>query len=65
MGGTDWLTRLERQQEEREDAVMAARLRRTDVDVLANLIREVDGNHDLGAGALAEKLYDRGVRVTS
>lgn len=28
----------------------------TDVDALANEIRRIDGNHDLGAGALAEKL---------
>lgn len=30
---------------------------------LAALIREVDGNHDCGAGELAERLIARGVRV--
>lgn len=30
-----------------------------DVDWLANVIREVDGKHDLGAGALAEKIIQR------
>ncbi len=34
-----------------------------DVDVLAALIRRVDGNHDLGAGELAERLIQAGVRV--
>ncbi|MFV8160641.1 hypothetical protein ACNQVK_00560 [Mycobacterium sp. 134] len=33
------------------------------VDVLAALIREADGKHDLGAAALAEKLVARGVSV--
>ena len=28
----------------------------SDVDALANLIRTIDGNHDLGAGALAERI---------
>lgn len=28
------------------------------VDWLAQVIREVDGNHQLGAGALAEKLHE-------
>lgn len=31
------------------------------IDKLAALIREVDGNHDKGAGELAEALVDRGV----
>lgn len=30
-----------------------------DVDDLAQIIRQVDGNHDLGAGALAEAILDR------
>ena len=29
-----------------------------DVDDLAQIIRQVDGNHDLGAGALAEAILD-------
>ena len=33
---------------------------RTDWTDLANDIRRVDGNHDLGAGALAEALIERG-----
>lgn len=36
------------------DAVVAL----PDVDTLAQIIRTVDGNHDLGAGALAEKIID-------
>jgi hypothetical protein len=36
-----------------------------EIDALAALIREVDGNHDLGAGALAEALHARGVRCSS
>lgn len=31
---------------------------RVDVDWLSNVIRTVDGNHTLGAGALAEKIAD-------
>lgn len=30
----------------------------TDVDALSNIIRAVDGSHDLGAGALAEKIVE-------
>lgn len=30
-----------------------------DVDVLAQIIREVDGEHSLGAGALAERILDK------
>lgn len=30
-----------------------------DVDDLAQIIRKVDGDHDLGAGALAEAILDR------
>jgi len=30
-----------------------------DVDDLAQIIRQVDGNHELGAGALAEAILDR------
>ena len=29
------------------------------IDELSNIIREIDGNHELGAGAIAEKLLDR------
>src|SRR5690606_32602427 len=32
------------------------------IDAIAQLIRRLDGNHDLGAGALAEALYEEGVR---
>jgi hypothetical protein len=31
----------------------------SDTDRLSNIIREVDGNHDLGAGALAEAILER------
>jgi hypothetical protein len=31
----------------------------SDADRLWNIIREVDGNHDLGAGALAEAILER------
>lgn len=34
-------------------------MRNIDVDDLAQIIREVDGNHDLGAGELAEAILDR------
>lgn len=34
------------------------------VNRLAAIIREVDGNHDLGAAALAEALIERGVLPT-
>lgn len=30
-----------------------------DIDDLAQIIRQVDGNHDMGAGALAEAILDR------
>lgn len=30
-----------------------------DVDALANFIREIDGRHDIGAGALAECICER------
>lgn len=40
----------------RRPAVQAVRL--PDVDKLSNIIRQVDGNHSLGAGALAEKILD-------
>lgn len=30
-----------------------------DVNALSQIIRQVDGNHDLGAGALAEAILDR------
>jgi hypothetical protein len=36
-----------------------------EIDRLAALIRTVDGSHSLGAGALAEALHERGVRVSS
>lgn len=41
---------------EERDALRAAL---PDVDRLAQIIREVDGNHDLGAGALAEAIVAR------
>lgn len=31
-----------------------------EVDFLANLIREVDGNHSIGAGKLAEEIIEAG-----
>lgn len=65
MGDQGWLREHEDKQEETEERVMAARLRQVGIDELSNLISEVDGNHDLSAGALAVMLYDRGVRVTS
>lgn len=34
-----------------------------DINRLAALIREVDGNHDLGAAALAEALIEKGVTL--
>lgn len=34
-----------------------------EISELAGLIRKIDGNHDLGAGSLAEQLYEEGVRV--
>lgn len=30
----------------------------TDVDVLSNIIRAADGNHNLGAGVLAERIIE-------
>lgn len=41
----------------------AAPLPTRETDALAQLIRQVDGRHDLGAGALAEALYAHGVRL--
>jgi hypothetical protein len=38
--------------------------RSTRVSQLAAIIRAVDGNHDLGAAALAEALIDKGVLPT-
>jgi hypothetical protein len=35
--------------------------RTVEIETLAALIREVDGDHSLGAAALAERLVDRGV----
>lgn len=35
-----------------------------DVNALAAIIREVDGNHALGAAVLAERLVERGVRTS-
>jgi hypothetical protein len=34
-----------------------------EIDGIATLIREIDGRHDMGAGALAESLVTRGVRL--
>jgi DNA repair exonuclease SbcCD ATPase subunit len=42
---------------EAERDTLAAKLV-PDVDWLANVIRQVDGNHKLGAGALAEKIVE-------
>lgn len=35
------------------------------VDTLAQIIRRVDGNHDMGAGRLAQALIDAGIKVQS
>lgn len=40
-------------------AVLDAPASRSDADKLSNIIREVDGNHSLGAGALAEAIIKR------
>lgn len=40
----------------RRPAAQAVKL--PDVDQLAQIIRQVDGNHSLGAGALAEKIFE-------
>lgn len=37
--------------------------RTVQVGVIAQLIRRIDGEHSMGAGALAEALFDHGVRV--
>lgn len=53
-------------EEDAEPAGWAVLRRTSDVDQinrLAALIREVDGKHELGAGALAERLVERGVRL--
>ena len=42
-----------------DPAGAAALAARSNVDKLANIIREVDGNHSLGAGALAEAIIQR------
>lgn len=34
-------------------------VKKLDVNVLSNIIREVDGNHNLGAGELAEKILEK------
>ena len=36
-----------------------------EINEIAAIIRFVDGNHSLGAGALAEALYLKGVRLVS
>ena len=33
--------------------------KKLEVDALSNIIREVDGNHNLGAGELAEKILEK------
>lgn len=33
-------------------------IKENEVDTLAEIIRKVDGNHTLGAGALAEAIYE-------
>lgn len=43
---------------EKEVRAVAERNVLPDVDTLAQIIRTVDGNHDLGAGALAEAIID-------
>lgn len=45
-------------QNDRLAARAAARTAAPDVDQLANFIREVDGNHSMGAGTLAEKIVE-------
>jgi len=41
---------------------MSQPARKNIIDIMAADIRQVDGKHDLGAGALAEKLYYLGWR---
>ncbi len=42
-----------------------AELREADIARLAAVIREVDGDHSMGAAALAEALIDRGISFRS
>lgn len=46
-------------------AANRAALRTAEINELAGLIREVDGDHTLGAAELAEALIDRGVSFRS
>lgn len=56
-------TEADRVEIHRRNLARIAEARTEDVARLAALIREVDGDHSLGAAALAEALIDRGVRV--
>lgn len=53
----------DREEIQRRNREQVAECRAEDIAGLAALIREVDGDHVLGAAALAEALVDRGVRV--
>lgn len=55
-------TDADREDIQRRNAASVAADRSEEITRLAALIREVDGNHSLGAAALAEALTDRGVR---
>lgn len=54
-------TEADREENRRRNALRLAEIRSEDIAGLAALIREVDGDHSLGAAALAEVLVDRGV----
>lgn len=54
-------TEADRGEIQRRNAARLAEIRSEDIAGLAALIREVDGDHSLGAAALAEALIDRGV----
>lgn len=56
-------TEADRDEMHRRNLARVAEYRAQDIAGLAALIREVDGDHVLGAAALAEALVDRGVRV--
>ena len=62
------IQQIELQQEnERLRAELAAKIPEgmtpiPDADWLSNVIRKVDGNHNLGAGQLAEKIVDEMIK---
>lgn len=54
-------TATDRSEAQQRNAARLAEIRSEDIAALAALVREVDGDHKLGAVALAEALVDRGV----